>query len=70
MGSRSPWTCILWDVDGTIVDASDGILRRLKITLEHFGKNIAKNLATGGRLTPEILKNPLTKEVNAFGARL
>lgn len=38
MPSRSPWTCILWDVDGTIVDASDGILRRLTITLEHFGK--------------------------------
>ena len=38
MGSRSPWTCVLWDVDGTIVDASDGILRRLTITLEHFGK--------------------------------
>lgn len=29
---------MLWDVDGTIVDASDGILRRLTITLEHFGK--------------------------------
>ena len=38
MPTRSPWTCILWDVDGTIVDASDGILRRLTITLEHFGK--------------------------------
>jgi phosphoglycolate phosphatase len=38
MPSRSPWTCILWDVDGTIVDASDGILRRLAITLEHFGR--------------------------------
>ena len=38
MSSRSPWTCVLWDVDGTIVDASDGILRRLKITLEHYGK--------------------------------
>ena len=38
MPSRSPWTCILWDVDGTVVDASDGILRRLKITLEHFGR--------------------------------
>ncbi|WP_243075972.1 HAD hydrolase-like protein [Microbacterium sp. SS28] len=38
MPMRSPWTCVLWDVDGTIVDASDGILRRLKITLEHFGK--------------------------------
>lgn len=29
---------MLWDVDGTIVDASDGILRRLTVTLEHFGK--------------------------------
>jgi phosphoglycolate phosphatase len=38
MPRRSPWTCVLWDVDGTIVDASDGILRRLTITLEHFGK--------------------------------
>jgi phosphoglycolate phosphatase len=38
MPKRSPWTCVLWDVDGTIVDASDGILRRLTITLEHFGR--------------------------------
>ncbi len=38
MPHRSPWTCVLWDVDGTVVDASDGILRRLKIALEHFGK--------------------------------
>lgn len=38
MPTRSPWTCVLWDVDGTVVDASDGILRRLTITLEHFGR--------------------------------
>lgn len=38
MPMRSPWTCVLWDVDGTVVDASDGILRRLTIALEHFGK--------------------------------
>jgi phosphoglycolate phosphatase len=38
MPRRSPWTCVLWDVDGTIVDASDGILRRLTIALEHFGR--------------------------------
>ena len=38
MSTRSPWTCILWDVDGTIVDASEGILRRLAITLDHFGR--------------------------------
>jgi len=38
MPTRTPWTCVLWDVDGTVVDASDGILRRLTITLEHFGR--------------------------------
>ncbi|MDU0366853.1 HAD hydrolase-like protein [Microbacterium sp. NPDC089180] len=37
MRVRSPFSCILWDVDGTLVDASEGILRRLAITLEHFG---------------------------------
>ncbi|CAI9389617.1 HAD hydrolase-like protein [Microbacterium sp. T2.11-28] len=37
MTIRSPWTCILWDVDGTVVDASEGILRRLTIALTHFG---------------------------------
>lgn len=39
MPSRSPWSCVLWDVDGTIVDASEGILRRLTLTLEHFGRS-------------------------------
>jgi len=34
---RSPFSCILWDVDGTLVDASVGILRRLGTTLQHFG---------------------------------
>lgn len=38
MSLRSAWTCVLWDVDGTVVDASEGILRRLTIALEHFGK--------------------------------
>ncbi|MBT2484117.1 MULTISPECIES: HAD hydrolase-like protein [unclassified Microbacterium] len=33
----SPYSCVLWDVDGTIVDASVGILRRLNIALPHFG---------------------------------
>ena len=27
----------MWDVDGTIIDASEGILRRLSVALEHFG---------------------------------
>lgn len=31
------WTCVLWDVDGTLVDASEGILRRLTETYAHFG---------------------------------
>jgi phosphoglycolate phosphatase len=37
MALRSPWSCILWDVDGTVVDASEGILRRLGIATRHFG---------------------------------
>ena len=34
----SPYSCVLWDVDGTIVDASAGILRRLNVALTHFGR--------------------------------
>lgn len=37
MPPHSPFSCVLWDIDGTIVDASVGILRRLNITLTHFG---------------------------------
>lgn len=33
----SPYSCVLWDVDGTIIDASVGILRRLNVALTHFG---------------------------------
>lgn len=33
----SPYSCVLWDVDGTIIDASVGILRRLNHTLTHYG---------------------------------
>ncbi|WEK61585.1 MAG: HAD hydrolase-like protein [Candidatus Microbacterium colombiense] len=36
--ASSPYSCVLWDVDGTIVDASVGILRRLNVALTHFGK--------------------------------
>lgn len=36
--TRSPFSCVLWDVDGTLVDASDSILRRLSVTLAHFGR--------------------------------
>ncbi|PZU44901.1 MAG: phosphatase [Microbacterium sp.] len=38
MPLTSPWTCALWDIDGTVVDASVGILRRLTVALEHFGR--------------------------------
>ncbi|GAA2077600.1 HAD hydrolase-like protein [Microbacterium hatanonis] len=38
MPERSPFSCVLWDVDGTIVDASEGILRRLTATLTHFDR--------------------------------
>lgn len=35
--ASSPYSCVLWDVDGTIADASVGILRRLNVALTHFG---------------------------------
>jgi phosphoglycolate phosphatase len=35
--AESPYSCVLWDVDGTIADASIGILRRLNVALTHFG---------------------------------
>lgn len=35
---HSPYSCVLWDVDGTIIDASVGILRRLNVALTHFGR--------------------------------
>ncbi|MFT3797902.1 HAD hydrolase-like protein [Microbacterium sp.] len=37
MAARSPWTCVLWDIDGTVVDASEGILRRLTRCLTDYG---------------------------------
>lgn len=36
-GDVANWSCVLWDVDGTVVDASEGILRRLIEAHEHFG---------------------------------
>ncbi|BDZ39881.1 HAD hydrolase-like protein [Microbacterium suwonense] len=33
----SPYSCILWDVDGTIADASAGILPRLRQVFASFG---------------------------------
>lgn len=33
----SPYTCILWDVDGTIADASAGILPRLQQVFASYG---------------------------------
>lgn len=32
-----PWTCILFDLDGTITDSAPGILHRLSRTLENLG---------------------------------
>ncbi|GAA3919209.1 HAD hydrolase-like protein [Microbacterium invictum] len=37
MTPRSPFSCVLWDVDGTVVDASEGILRRLTLCLSDLG---------------------------------
>ncbi|WP_036320131.1 HAD hydrolase-like protein [Microbacterium indicum] len=35
---ESPWSCIFWDVDGTIADASAGILPRVGQVLDEMGK--------------------------------
>lgn len=35
--TNSPYTCILWDVDGTIADASAGILPRLRRVFASYG---------------------------------
>ncbi|WP_110588081.1 HAD hydrolase-like protein [Microbacterium suaedae] len=35
--ANSPWSCVLWDVDGTIADASAGILPRIERVLDELG---------------------------------
>lgn len=35
---RAQYSCVLWDVDGTIADASAGILPRIATVLAEFGK--------------------------------
>lgn len=34
----SPWSCVLWDVDGTVADASGGILPRITEVLTTLGR--------------------------------
>lgn len=36
--TSSPWSCILWDVDGTVADASAGILPRITEVLTGMGR--------------------------------
>ncbi|MER7797162.1 HAD hydrolase-like protein [Microbacterium sp. NPDC096154] len=36
--TSSPWSCILWDVDGTVADASAGILPRITEVLTALGR--------------------------------
>lgn len=35
--AASPWSCVLWDVDGTIADASAGIVPRIAQVLAEIG---------------------------------
>lgn len=37
---RNPYSCILWDVDGTVADGSRGIFSRLGRMLEHYGMEV------------------------------
>lgn len=45
---HSPYSCVLWDVDGTIADATPGIFPRLLKVLAAFGKS-APDAATLAR---------------------
>ncbi len=54
---RSPWTCILWDVDGTLIDASEGILRRLATTLAHFGHPPVREAELAHWIGPPMLES-------------
>lgn len=36
--AKSPWSCVLWDVDGTIADASAGIAPRIAQVLDEIGE--------------------------------
>ncbi len=36
--TSTPWSCILWDVDGTVADASAGILPRITEVLSGLGR--------------------------------
>ncbi|WP_309069340.1 HAD hydrolase-like protein [Microbacterium sp.] len=36
--TSSPWSCIIWDVDGTVADASAGILPRITEVLTSMGR--------------------------------
>lgn len=36
--TSSPWSCIIWDVDGTVADASAGILPRITEVLSGMGR--------------------------------
>ena len=35
--TEAPWTPLLWDMDGTLLDSAVAIVRRLRETLLHFG---------------------------------
>lgn len=35
--TEGPWTPLLWDMDGTLLDSAVAIVRRLRETLLHFG---------------------------------
>lgn len=57
MTARSPWSCILWDVDGTVIDASEGILRRLTATLESLGLQPPTREALAHWIGPPMLES-------------
>ena len=31
------WKCLFWDLDGTITDSGEGIMKSAQVTLAHYG---------------------------------
>lgn len=53
----SAYSCILWDVDGTIADASRGMFERLTKTLEHYNVEPQSNQQLRGWMGPPMLES-------------
>lgn len=54
---RSPYSCILWDVDGTVADGSRGIFSRLTRVLEHYGLPVPETAELSLWMGPPLIES-------------